>query len=69
MKFTVHEHEGEWVLRITRGEEYVGLGVLVGEEEASRVARSLNVSLADQLELDRWADFFNFDKYSESGAN
>lgn len=60
--FTIHEDEsrGEWVLIVHHPNgSYAGLGVLNGKEEAERVRRSLAAAVAeDELESDRWLDYF-----------
>lgn len=46
MHFTIHENNGEWVLRLHDGKgQYVGIGVLNGEDEAKAVYATLQGAL------------------------
>ena len=60
-RFTAHEHDGEWVLRVHHPNgSYAGIGVLNGEIEAKAVCKTLNESVAsDSFEESRWFDYFD----------
>ena len=59
-RFTVHENDGEWVLRVHHPNgSYAGLGVLNGEIEAKAVCKTLNESVSsDSFEESRWMEYF-----------
>lgn len=59
-RFTAHEHDGEWVLRVHHPNgSYAGIGVLNGEIEAKAVCKTLNESVAsDSFEESRWMEYF-----------
>ena len=59
-RFTVHDNDGEWVLRVHHPNgSYAGLGFLNGEIEAKAVCKTLNESVSsDSFEESRWMEYF-----------
>lgn len=54
MNITVHENDGEWVLRLNDGAgSYVSLGALVGEQEARAVQAVLQGAIELHAECSR----------------